>query len=454
VGCQSCGASIEFLHRAGNAFRHPVSAKRLTVPPDVITTKPRIEQKDSRSGNPSGYPALLRLVKETLVIGQQKIEQAKVQTYWQTGKYIHEHILLQKDRAQFGKKVIPKLAADLQVSERLIYQTLQFYQSFPILHARAELASLAWTHYRQLCAVEDEKTRLSLMKRAAASSWSERELAEKIRLEVREGLPAPEGEAGAEAVNEEDLPAASIKKLIPKRGALYTYRIAAPASAHVKEDNDRLWIDLGFGIRRRLPESAKGFRAGQIIESLQQSRPTLGRPAAALDHQDPVNWTEKDGYIIRPSKRTEADLFTYKAFIERVIDGDTLAVKIDLGFETEQTNYLRLRGINCPEMTSPAGRKAKRFVENIVKDLHYLIMTSSQDFKSGKRAKNTESDKYGRYLVDVFIPKGKGDVILSEGTGRTKHDMLRRDSADIGNVGKDLVFLNQLLLDERLAARG
>lgn len=32
--------------------------------------------------------------------------------------------------------------------------------------------------------------------------------------------------------------------------------------------------------------------------------------------------------------RTARALFTYKAFVERAVDGDTLVVKIDLGFET------------------------------------------------------------------------------------------------------------------------
>src|SRR3990167_7609795 len=50
---------------------------------------------------------------------------------------------------------------------------------------------------------------------------------------------------------------------------------------------------------------------------------------------------------------------TYKAFIERVVDGDTLIVKIDLGFETRIREYLRLRGIDAPETDTAEGKRSE-----------------------------------------------------------------------------------------------
>ena len=44
----------------------------------------------------------------------------------------------------------------------------------------------------------------------------------------------------------------------------------------------------------------------------------------------------------RATKLTESDLYTYKAYIEKVVDGDTLLVEIDLGFDTSIRGYLRL----------------------------------------------------------------------------------------------------------------
>ena len=35
-----------------------------------------------------------------------------------------------------------------------------------------------------------------------------------------------------------------------------------------------------------------------------------------------------DSYSIHTSNRTEADLFTYKAYIERIVDGDTMIMEL------------------------------------------------------------------------------------------------------------------------------
>jgi hypothetical protein len=64
---------------------------------------------------PQTYPELRMAVEVTLVKGQQAIEQAKVRTYHETGRLIHEHVLLFKQRADYGSKTIQRLADDLEV---------------------------------------------------------------------------------------------------------------------------------------------------------------------------------------------------------------------------------------------------------------------------------------------------------------------------------------------------
>jgi len=119
------------------------------------------------------------------------------------------------------------------------------------------------------------------------------------------------------------------------------------------------------------------------------------------------------------------ELFTYKAFLLRVIDGDTLLVRIDFGFSIFTEQRLRLRGLDAPEIgTKPPlpplqkGVDAKRFVETRLKDCKFLII------------KTHGSDKYDRYLVDVFYLKGEDneDLVLKEG-----------------------IFLNNEILEEGLA---
>ncbi|MCB1144536.1 MAG: thermonuclease family protein [Leptospiraceae bacterium] len=118
-----------------------------------------------------------------------------------------------------------------------------------------------------------------------------------------------------------------------------------------------------------------------------------------------------------PSYGTVATVpsYTYKAHLKRVIDGDTLEVLIDLGFSNYITQRLRLKSLDTPELPTPEGVKAKKFVEKSLKDSKFLII------------KTHSHDKYDRYLVDVFyLP---GDV--------TEEDVIQKGR-----------FLNQEILDE------
>ena len=88
--------------------------------------------------------------------------------------------------------------------------------------------------------------------------------------------------------------------------------------------------------------------------------------------------------------------------VTRVIDGDTLKVRLDLGFGTFSRHDLRLRGIDCPEMSTKAGEEAKIFVQSYIKEAQRIVVRSSR------------SDKYDRYLADVFLPAEEGkDVYLN-----------------------------------------
>ena len=42
-------------------------------------------------------------------------------------------------------------------------------------------------------------------------------------------------------------------------------------------------------------------------------------------------------------------MYTYKAKLDRVIDGDTIDVNIDLGFDIQIKKRVRFAGINSPE---------------------------------------------------------------------------------------------------------
>jgi len=98
--------------------------------------------------------------------------------------------------------------------------------------------------------------------------------------------------------------------------------------------------------------------------------------------------------------------------VERVVDGDTLLVKIDVGFGIFLRQRLRLRGINAPEMTEDAGRQAKKYVQGALKSCQSIVI------------KTYGVDKYARDLVDVFILPGTRDPHQVAAKGKLLNQML------------------------------
>lgn len=60
------------------------------------------------------------------------------------------------------------------------------------------------------------------------------------------------------------------------------------------------------------------------------------------------------------------DNYTRKASVERIIDGDTVALTIDLGLYTYVRYSCRLYGINAPELKTQEGKDAKLFLTNLL----------------------------------------------------------------------------------------
>jgi endonuclease YncB( thermonuclease family) len=80
-------------------------------------------------------------------------------------------------------------------------------------------------------------------------------------------------------------------------------------------------------------------------------------------------------------------MYQYKATLNRVIDGDTVNLTIDLGFRLTYTANCRLAGINAPEMNTDEGKTAKVALMQMLGD-EFLI-------------ESTGLDKYGRPVVRI-----------------------------------------------------
>ena len=89
-------------------------------------------------------------------------------------------------------------------------------------------------------------------------------------------------------------------------------------------------------------------------------------------------------------------MYEYQAEVIRIVDGDTIVLRIDLGFKLSWKVSCRLHGINCPELRSKdaeeriAAKAAKEFTASEL-PIGSIVLVYS-----------VELDKYGRPLVDIF----------------------------------------------------
>lgn len=61
-----------------------------------------------------------------------------------------------------------------------------------------------------------------------------------------------------------------------------------------------------------------------------------------------------------------SDLWTYRARVQSVTDGDTIRIFIDLGFHCFHIEALRLAGVDTPELFSGTNREAGKAAKDFV----------------------------------------------------------------------------------------
>ena len=119
----------------------------------------------------------------------QSVNIVLVQRNWFIGYRIAVEELKGKDRADYGVKVIKKLAKELTkkygkgFDRSNLYRFLSFYKSFPqIVDALSRQSGrlLSWTHYRILLQVFDKEARDWYEKEALEQGWSVRTLQRNI----------------------------------------------------------------------------------------------------------------------------------------------------------------------------------------------------------------------------------------------------------------------------------
>ena len=101
-------------------------------------------------------------------------------------------------------------------------------------------------------------------------------------------------------------------------------------------------------------------------------------------------------------------MYTYKAKLLRVVDGDTCDAQIDLGFDVSVKKRIRFAGINAPESrTRDLKEKALGLA---AKDRVKAILAENPSFT----LESTELGKYGRVLGKIHINIIDGSESLTQ----------------------------------------
>ena len=93
-------------------------------------------------------------------------------------------------------------------------------------------------------------------------------------------------------------------------------------------------------------------------------------------------------------------MYTYRAEITKVYDGDTITCDIDLGFGIVMRNQkIRLYGINTPEIRGsqrPEGLRSKEALES-------LLLAAERPYEVTLQTKRDKKGKFGRWLAVVIV---------------------------------------------------
>ncbi len=388
------------------------------------------------------YDELVASIRQTRQESKSRLQEAarleNIREAWEIGKLIDEHVLQHKERAEYAKHVMLKLAKDLGMSERELYSMLEFVRAYPNLpHA----TKLSWSEYRDLLSVNDEKIRKELEEKASRENWSRERLREEIR----------KIKSGAGPGN----PVVPVTPLAAEPGKVGAYKIIRAKTGPFA---GQLMLDLGFSnyvslrvlFPKLTPQETAGNPGGRrgadennafekfkekdivMVEDAALSFPhALGGNQESEKTMDPrvknsglpagqAGMTQKDGIVEKPvddaaiygqqlnllPQATEADLFTYKAYPFQIQDGDTFTAVIDLGFGFATVQTLRLRGIDAPELMSAEGEAAKKALEQLLMSFPHALIGDGTNHSNDippVLIRTVKSDKYDRYLADVFV---------------------------------------------------
>src|SRR4051812_17413101 len=137
-----------------------------------------------------------------------------------------------------------------------------------------------------------------------------------------------------------------------------------------------------------------------------------GRPVQADGHGRGPAQPERRGLALERNMPGTKPVYIYNAEVLNVVDGDTVDLRVDLGFHITLELRFRLARINTAELHDPRVEiknlaiRAKDRLTALLKDPGVTIRSN----------KPYSEDKYGRWLADIYLKDGTcaNDTLLTE----------------------------------------
>ena len=108
----------------------------------------------------------------------------------------------------------------------------------------------------------------------------------------------------------------------------------------------------------------------------------------------------------KPLARPTEPTYVYQAVVERVIDGDTVILRVDLGFAVWKEQRIRLAEVDTPPIDEPGGQEAYRYVRDQLAQAQTVVV------------KTHKIDIYGRYVGHLFYTLKESELADVFATGR------------------------------------
>jgi endonuclease YncB( thermonuclease family) len=122
---------------------------------------------------------------------------------------------------------------------------------------------------------------------------------------------------------------------------------------------------------------------------------TQVRAAFGVEVGDTRNAGKQKPGLPRPTDAAHV----YGCWVERVVDGDTLIVQLDLGFEVIRRQRLRLAGLDVEELGTRSRQGYRYVMDELGKAASVVVKTTRV------------SDAYGRYVGFVFYAMDEGATV-------------------------------------------